>query len=302
MSTITKERIANLIEFNSEGSDCQANAEQWEVHELARIALTSLEAEPVADVVAWSSQNEERTCDVRLRRHDIKPGILYTAPPAPVSVPDENGLLPCPCCGGRAEFDYDDDNLNWISCNVCGISTDTAYHTDVDARDRLRNVWNLRAAMLQGADGKPELTVWYGSMPETNGKTNWTAMLHRKGQHPWEGITIDCSEYPDRVRYEADRMRHLIGELADEPDILAYDADAHSGYVNPGNSPVTQDCWCRTCRPMTMSDMRFVVCPECGNKRCPHANDHKNDCTGSNEPGQEGSAYPAAPQQEVNNV
>ncbi|HGY2542200.1 TPA: hypothetical protein ACNVZ8_004294 [Citrobacter freundii] len=88
MSTITKERIANLIEFNSEGSDCQANAEQWEVHELARIALTSLEAEPVADVVAWSSQNEERTCDVRLRRHDIKPGILYTAPPAhgPVSL------------------------------------------------------------------------------------------------------------------------------------------------------------------------------------------------------------------------
>lgn len=161
---------------------------------------------------------------------------------------------------------------------------------------------SCRAAMLQGADGKPELTVWYGSMPETNGKTNWTAMLHRKGQHPWEGITIDCSEYPDRVRYEADRMRHLIGELADEPDILAYDADAHSGYVNPGNSPVTQDCWCRTCRPMTMSDMRFVVCPECGNKRCPHANDHKNDCTGSNEPGQEGSAYPAAPQQEVNNV
>lgn len=44
MSTITKERIANLLQFNSEGSDCQANAEQWEVHELARIALASLEA------------------------------------------------------------------------------------------------------------------------------------------------------------------------------------------------------------------------------------------------------------------
>ncbi|EDS7120630.1 DUF551 domain-containing protein [Salmonella enterica subsp. enterica] len=66
-----------------------------------------------------------------------------------------------------------------------------------------------------------------------------------------------------------------------------------------GNSPVTPDCWCRTCRPVTMSDMRFVVCPDCGNKRCPHANDHRNACTGSNEPGQEGSAYPAAPQQEV---
>lgn len=101
------------------------------------------------------------------------------------------------------------------------------------------DMWNAcRAAMLQGADGKPELTVWYGAMPETNGKTNWTAILHREGQHPLEGITIDRSEYPDRVRYEADRMRHLIGELADEPDILAYDAEAHSGYVYPGNSPV----------------------------------------------------------------
>ncbi|EIL51408.1 hypothetical protein EC54115_15904 [Escherichia coli 541-15] len=100
-----------------------------------------------------------------------------------------------------------------------------------------------RAAMLQGADGKPELTVWYGSMPETNGKTNWTAMLHRKGQHPWEGITIERSEHPDRVRYKSDRMRHLIGELSEEPDILEYDADAHSGYVKPGNSPVISDSW-----------------------------------------------------------
>ncbi|MDV1811141.1 DUF550 domain-containing protein [Enterobacter hormaechei] len=66
-----------------------------------------------------------------------------------------------------------------------------------------------------------------------------------------------------------------------------------------GNSPVIPDCSCRTCRPVTMTDMRFVVCPECGNKRCPHANDHRNACTGSNELGQEGSAYPAAPQQEV---
>lgn len=66
-----------------------------------------------------------------------------------------------------------------------------------------------------------------------------------------------------------------------------------------GNSPVIPDCSCRTCRPVTFTDSRFVVCPECGNKRCPHGNDHRNACTGSNEPGQEGSAYPAAPQQEV---
>ncbi len=58
------------------------------------------------------------------------------------------------------------------------------------------------------------------------------------------------------------------------------------------NSSENPDCWCRTCRPVVLNDMRFVVCPDCGYKRCPRANDHRNACTGSNEPGQEGSAYP----------
>lgn len=38
---------------------------------------------------------------------------------------------------------------------------------------------------------------------------------------------------------------------------------------------------------------RMVLCSVCGNKRCPHAADHRNECTGSNEPGQAGSHYPA---------
>ncbi|WP_318247945.1 DUF551 domain-containing protein [Klebsiella pneumoniae] len=106
--------------------------------------------------------------------------------------------------------------------------------------------WNAcRAAMLQGkaepVSLHPELSVWYGSMPERNGKSNWTAILHRKGECLSTGITIELSEYPERVRYEADRVRHIIGELKEEPDILAYDADAHSGYVKPGNSPVIPD-------------------------------------------------------------
>lgn len=71
---------------------------------------------------------------------------------------------------------------------------------------------------------KPDLRVWYGSMPESNGKSNWTAMLYREGDM-WGGITIDRSEYPDRVRYEADRMRFLIGEIDKAPDLTKYDAD-----------------------------------------------------------------------------
>ncbi|MEB2739449.1 hypothetical protein [Citrobacter portucalensis] len=181
-------------------------------------AIAAFGAEPVAWTERCEITNMQATGLYLRGFPDNSQGrdiALYTAPPAPV-VPDELTREEY-----RRRFMME-DNFD----------------------DTYRGGWNAcRAAMLQGADGKPELTVWYGSMPETNGKTNWTAMLHRKGQHPWEGITIDCSEYPDRVRYEADRMRHLIGELVDEPDILAYDADAHSGYVNPGNSPVTPDAY-----------------------------------------------------------
>lgn len=35
----------------------------------------------------------------------------------------------------------------------------------------------------------------------------------------------------------------------------------------------------------------MIVCPTCGNKRCPKATEHTMACTGSNEPGQVGSIY-----------
>lgn len=71
--------------------------------------------------------------------------------------------------------------------------------------------------------GDGELTVWYGSMPESNGRTNWTAIVHRGNLRA--GFTIERAEYPDIVRYSADRMRWIIGELDEEPNILEYNGD-----------------------------------------------------------------------------
>lgn len=63
------------------------------------------------------------------------------------------------------------------------------------------------------------------------------------------------------------------------------------------------ECHCYNCnkdRPRADDDDKFripfvltrmIVCPTCGNKRCPHATDHRLDCTNSNEPGQPGSRY-----------
>lgn len=42
--------------------------------------------------------------------------------------------------------------------------------------------------------------------------------------------------------------------------------------------------------------MQMVVCAKCGNKRCPHATDHRHDCTNSNEAGQPGSYYGGMPE------
>lgn len=70
--------------------------------------------------------------------------------------------------------------------------------------------------------------------------------------------------------------------------------------------PVHPSCWCRTCENSYQDAMDafdadwwmhagpfrgMTLCPECGNKRCPRANHHDHACTGSNKPGQEGSAY-----------
>lgn len=51
-------------------------------------------------------------------------------------------------------------------------------------------------------------------------------------------------------------------------------------------------CWCWRCHEERGDEIWFmIVCPDCGNKRCPHANDHRNECTKSNDAGQDGSAY-----------
>ena len=55
-------------------------------------------------------------------------------------------------------------------------------------------------------------------------------------------------------------------------------------YKNDVREP--DKCTCLKCSPQTIPNMRFIVCLICGNKRCPHALDHNNECTNSNEVGQ----------------
>lgn len=42
---------------------------------------------------------------------------------------------------------------------------------------------------------------------------------------------------------------------------------------------------------LTFMRCMMILCPNCGNKRCPKASDHRMLCSGSNAPGQAGSVY-----------
>ncbi|HGF0789837.1 TPA: DUF551 domain-containing protein [Raoultella ornithinolytica] len=66
-----KERIAALA------SAGELSLKEQFYLEALRVLAAGMDSEPVADVVAWSHPTEERTCDIRWRRHDVEPGPLY---------------------------------------------------------------------------------------------------------------------------------------------------------------------------------------------------------------------------------
>ena len=176
-------------------------------------------------------------------------------------------LKPCPFCGGSVRAAQQRGEGFEIACH-CGAS----YSGMCASAEDLHRNWNRRAVLAQEAgpvvepakcgvcgqgawacneggchylesgNGAPvverqELSVWEGPMPESNGKSNFTVILHNGDLT--EGICVYRSEYPDRARYEADCFRHLIGDPAfsEKPFICDYDADKHSGYVKPDTSP-----------------------------------------------------------------
>lgn len=228
MSTITKERIE---QYANDPRMCNVNDE---IRQIARIALASLEAEAVADVVVWSSPNEERTCDVRLRRHDINPGQLYAAPPMPVSVPED--LLHMAASAIEDLLDHCDPNTDYYS----GVWADVP--------DKLR-----RAAMLQGADrpqNEPQnipenipatqfkpVADLYGLTSPTGGETSFTFDAVEARDFIDGGWS--CQEYVELGRFQEAMLQN--GNSPAQSDCCP-----EQNYIAPaqdGDSPVIPDGW-----------------------------------------------------------
>ena len=275
MSAITKQWLQQKIaEMEAARDEIPFGLDEDDGNTLAalRIALASLEAKSRKLFTCSGCGAEGLDEPLESKCHCNEDGahwvesVVYTAPPAPVSVPEP--------------IKRNDADGWWMyKGRRVGGGCAEWYNRALD---------DCRAAMLQGADdNSPVIPDWQTKAEKMAELYGSSFVLFRNGESP------QCAD-PTKV----------IISFTDEG--LGHGAEAHfREIVNSStnncreNAETSTKCWCRTYHPVTISDMRFVVCPECGNKRCPHANDHRNACTGSNEPGQEGSAYPAAPQQEV---
>lgn len=99
-------------------------------------------------------------------------------------------------------------------------------------------------------------------------------------------------------RFELAGVAHAVAQIYahDIRKILATPPAQDAGTGEPRGARIDDGgCPCWKCIDerggMSFSNNWMVLCAICGNKRCPHAKDHRNACTNSNEPGQKGSAY-----------
>ncbi len=114
-----------------------------------------------------------------------------------------------------------------------------------------------------------------------------------------------------KARWYLERLLAHLGNVQEaqfgQQNTLDYRTDEQKGFNDPRTvagvdvsfetekhmSFAPEQCECHRCieeRGLKKA-WKMILCPTCGNKRCPKANDHRNECSGSNEPGQPGSAY-----------
>lgn len=204
MSTITREQLrerarekVKSLEFSiTQTAFADTRAELEEELELARIALASLEAEKCAEPVAfingaWTLVYYRPPKELGLKIGDK----LYTAPPAPVSVPDEI-----------------EPTVEAIK-RVLPTSNPDEYAACIGA-----DMWNAcRAAMLQGADERhvvrSEHAEWSQS---TFGDVGPVGPLKHLSKEALEAATEpgDLSEWADMqfLLWDAQRRAGITDE------------------------------------------------------------------------------------------
>ena len=103
----------------------------------------------------------------------------------------------------------------------------------------------------------------------------------------WKGRFIEGDEElksacTEMIRKMAEYMR---------PIEYVTDKGYELGSLEDAEEFANKRCHCYNCATTHKRMSTFIVCPKCGNKRCPHSTDHNLECTNSNAPNQPGSRY-----------
>lgn len=169
MSTITKERVAGI----ASGEKCYT---QDDVVELARIALASLEAEPVAYIIQDAdarSRGEKgilryfaNISDEDINEYQITVTPLYTVPPAPVSVPDSATAI-------RACMEEFPESVHDIVEECAAIAESACRAAMLQGADRPQNEPQNIPENIPATQFKPVADL-YGLTSPTGGETSFT--------------------------------------------------------------------------------------------------------------------------------
>ncbi|HFS8942935.1 TPA: hypothetical protein ACH1TP_003495 [Enterobacter roggenkampii] len=228
MSTITREQLrerarekVKRLEFAvTQTAFADSRAELEEELELARIALASLEAEPVAYMYKDNLHADARfSLHTRfgnwsqedINEYEITEIPLYTAPPAPVSVPDGYRLQPI------SEYDA-----------MCAAMLQGA--------DRPQNEPQNIPENIPATQFKPVADL-YGLTSPTGGETSFTFDAVEARDFIDGGWS--CQEYVELGRFQEAMLQN--GNSPAQSDCCP-----EQNYIAPaqdGNSPVIPDGW-----------------------------------------------------------
>ena len=103
--------------------------------------------------------------------------------------------------------------------------------------------------------------------------------------------TMTYEEWMNEIESYGTRFERFLNEWDNGMDVNRMEEWLKAAYNLGLEHGDMSKCHCYNCADSYSKMSRMIVCPTCGNKRCPKATDHHNECTNSNEPGQKGSRY-----------
>ncbi|EKR8992874.1 DUF551 domain-containing protein [Escherichia coli] len=177
MTTITKERLLTIKQWRETygpGSNVVLPAEEAE--ELARIALVSLEAEPVAKIIAYYPLGVDvgkQKFVQAIRELPDFGGYLFAAPPAPI-VPEEMYWQDAPVEGSSKAAAY---ATGWNDCREAMLQSGNFRENKDSSTNNFRKIPEASTSSPVTPDG------WISCSERMPAQDDWILIYSKHGEY-----------------------------------------------------------------------------------------------------------------------